>query len=117
MTGTKCLRSQGHLWQSLLYPFGVTTIRWVSSPSTGFPTQSLTQVEKIMAAAEEQKRPVMYYDGPSDYSSTLACISSGYANLPRERPRHAPARRRGSRFGRSAPGSATKDHHSSSRGQ
>jgi hypothetical protein len=30
-------------------------------------------------------------------------LSSGHANLPRERPRHAPARRRASRFGRSAP--------------
>jgi hypothetical protein len=27
-----------------------------------------------MAAAEERRRADMGYDGPSDYSSTLACI-------------------------------------------
>lgn len=37
---------------------------------------SRTQVEKTIAAAEERRRADISYDGPSDYSSTLARISA-----------------------------------------
>jgi hypothetical protein len=68
-----------HLVNDVLYTFVIHCMSF--SLSLGFlwswlPIQSHMQVEKTMAAAEKWRRTDMSYNGLSNYSSTLARIST-----------------------------------------